>query len=143
MEKQLCVAIGIIRNSEGKILIARRHDEHILDAHDRYEFIGGKVEFNEHPEATLIREVKEESGLDIKIEKLFSKIFVSYWDKTDGTRIQAILIPYECHVVGGELIAPDASQGIAELKFIHATDSQQYDFLPGDKEICEMLIHHC
>ena len=39
-----------------------------------YELPGGKVEFGDHPEETVVREFKEETGLDVSVIKLF-KVF--------------------------------------------------------------------
>jgi 8-oxo-dGTP diphosphatase len=59
--KQIHVAVGVIYNSQGQILIARRHD----DAHQGglWEFPGGKVEQGETVCDALARELHEELGI--------------------------------------------------------------------------------
>ena len=56
----LHVAVGVIRDGQGNILISLRHDT----AHQGglWEFPGGKVESGESVERALARELKEELG---------------------------------------------------------------------------------
>ena len=62
-ERVLHVAVGVIKDSEGNVLISLRHDK----AHQGglWEFPGGKVESGESVEQALERELKEE--LDISV----------------------------------------------------------------------------
>jgi len=64
---QKIVATGLLVHNQ-QILIIKRHDgEKFLPG--QYELAGGKVDFGEDPEVALIREYKEETSLDIKVEK--------------------------------------------------------------------------
>lgn len=64
-------AVLIIKNSQ--ILLMHR----IKNGHEYYAIPGGTIEDNETPEQTAIREIKEETSLDIKIDKLL-------WEYDDG-----------------------------------------------------------
>ena len=68
----------IFRN--GKILIAQRHANSHLGGF--WEFPGGKREPNETFEQCLVREIREELGADISINKLFEEIVHAYPNKT-------------------------------------------------------------
>ena len=61
--KGLHVAVGVIKDSEGRVLISLRHDK----AHQGglWEFPGGKVEPGESVEQALARELKEELGISV------------------------------------------------------------------------------
>lgn len=54
---------GLIENEEGKILMVKSPIR-------GWEFPGGQVEYGESLTDSLIREIKEESGIDIEVEKL-------------------------------------------------------------------------
>jgi 8-oxo-dGTP diphosphatase len=59
------VAGGIIENGKGEVLLAQRPPGKYLAG--LWEFPGGKIEPGETPEAALIRELKEELHLDVRI----------------------------------------------------------------------------
>ena len=61
MKTVLVVAVGLI-DAEGRVLLAQRPEGKSLAG--LWEFPGGKVELGETPEAALIRELREELGID-------------------------------------------------------------------------------
>ena len=80
---------GIIINNN-KILIVKRSDEDEVVA-GTWETPGGKIEFGEKLEAALIREVKEEVGLDVSVgANIYSATFMSSPDR------QVVIITYLC-----------------------------------------------
>lgn len=75
------VAVGVVFNSLGQILIARRHE----GAHQGglWEFPGGKVELGESVCEALFRELDEELGISIHTDRCVQLIEIqhSYSDK--------------------------------------------------------------
>ena len=67
---------GIIRKDH-KILIAQRKKDTWMEP-NKWEFPGGKVEPNETYEECLIREIREELGVTISVERLFMKTTHTY-----------------------------------------------------------------
>ena len=63
MVKLLLVAACALVDPDGRVLIARRPEGKPMAG--LWEFPGGKVEDGERPEATLIRELKEELAIDV------------------------------------------------------------------------------
>jgi 8-oxo-dGTP diphosphatase len=59
----IIVTSAIIRNYENKVLIVKREPNDSFP--NKWEFPGGKSEYGEHPEESVKREVKEETGLTI------------------------------------------------------------------------------
>ncbi len=57
---------GIIKNDSGEILIVKRHPKSKTDP-EMWELPGGKVERGEFFADALVREIKEETNLDVEI----------------------------------------------------------------------------
>ena len=57
---------GVIKNDDGDILIVRRHPKSKTDP-EMWELPGGKVEKGEHFADALVREIKEETRLDVNV----------------------------------------------------------------------------
>jgi ADP-ribose pyrophosphatase YjhB (NUDIX family) len=84
---------AIILDSDNKILICHRLD------HDFWNLPGGGLESRETPEMGVIREVKEETGLDVVIEKLTG---VYAKENKDN-----LAFSFLCRVVGGGITLND------------------------------------
>ena len=61
---------GAIVEIDGKIALIKR----VRNNHEYYVFPGGRIEKGETPEEAAIREIKEELGIDIEIEKLLTTL---------------------------------------------------------------------
>ncbi len=80
----LQVAVGVVTNARGEVLIAYRPES--VHQGNRWEFPGGKLELGETAEVALIRELKEELGLTVKgarpliaINHQYSDLRVKLW----------------------------------------------------------------
>jgi 8-oxo-dGTP diphosphatase len=71
----LVVAAALI-DSDGRVLIARRPPGKAMAG--LWEFPGGKIAEGETPEAALVRELKEELGIDLKHACLAPLTFASH-----------------------------------------------------------------
>lgn len=120
------VTAAIIRK-EDKILICQRAKDD--DAPLLWEFPGGKLEPGETLEACIVREIKEELELDIRVKKVFSEVDYSYLDR----RVHFTF--FEAEILGGEMklnVHEDA-------RWVARHALQQYEFLPADIDIVQML----
>lgn len=136
---QKAIVVAVVKNSKGKILIAQRKDPETLKADGKWEFVGGHIEFGENPEAAVIREVKEESGLKVKVVRLLPKIYSSIWGRTDGDQWHTLLLCYECRVIGGRLHTKKFDKKIQALKFIEINELKNYNKLAKVDEITTLL----
>ncbi|MFA5994042.1 MAG: NUDIX domain-containing protein [Parcubacteria group bacterium] len=84
---------------DGKILLSKQWDG--------FDFPGGKIELGEDIKSALIREVKEETGMDVKVgrvvacENSFYKTLPG--DSRKGDALHSMLVYYLCEIVSGEL----------------------------------------
>ena len=76
--KSIHVAAGVILR-DGLVYLTKR----ALDAHQggKWEFPGGKVELGESAQQGLIRELKEEVGIEVKQSQSFEQVVHDYPDK--------------------------------------------------------------
>jgi 8-oxo-dGTP diphosphatase len=68
------VGVGaVILDRDGKVFLAKRGRE-ARNERQKWEFPGGSVEFGERLEDALVREVREEYGFEIDVEKLLDVV---------------------------------------------------------------------
>lgn len=89
---------GIITDNKGRVLLCHRRD------HDLWNLPGGRVRAGENPWAALVREVKEETGLEVKTIHL-----TGVYSKPDKNEI---VLSFACQVTGGELALNDEADKI-------------------------------
>ena len=82
-------AFAIILDDQNRVLLCHRCD------HDLWNLPGGGLEFNEAPWECVVREVKEEVGLDVEVERLAG--IYSKRNKND------LVFSFVCKVIGGKL----------------------------------------
>ncbi|MGB7290573.1 MAG: NUDIX hydrolase [Thermodesulfobacteriota bacterium] len=85
----------IITSDTKLILVKRSYDPY----KDHWAFPGGIVEYGETVESAAIREAKEETGLDVRVERLLGV----YSDPKRDPRGHFVSVCFLCEPVGGTL----------------------------------------
>jgi ADP-ribose pyrophosphatase YjhB (NUDIX family) len=93
----------IFDETRRRVLLTRRSDN------GRWCLPGGATDPGESVEETCVREVREETGLDVRVTRLVGvysspNMVVEY---ADGNRWQIISLVFEAEVVGGQLVLSD------------------------------------
>lgn len=124
----LVVACALV-DSDGRVLIAKRPQGREMAG--LWEFPGGKVDAGEKPEAALIRELKEELGIDVTHSCLAPLTFASH-----GYESFHLLMPlYVCRKWHGD-VTPLEGQ---ELAWVRPNRLSGYDMPPADEPLRAML----
>lgn len=135
----LCV-MGCILDNSGKVLLAKRNDPRNPKFHNKWQLPGGAVENKETLHEALLREIKEETGLKVKLISQRPAVTFGEIDqegKELGLRI--ILIAFPCRVVGGK-IGKISDPETAELKWFKIADIPWKETLPGNKQLISQLV---
>ena len=126
--KLVLVAACALIDADGRVLLAQRPQGKSMAG--LWEFPGGKVESGERPEQSLIRELKEELGIDVKEECLAPLTFASHLYPDFH-----LLMPlYVCRRWEGLARAQEGQR----LKWVRPTELRDYPMPPAD----EPLISH-
>ncbi|WP_224652296.1 8-oxo-dGTP diphosphatase MutT [Pectobacterium versatile] len=126
-QKQLSVAVGIIRNAEQQYFIARRPDG--VHMAGMWEFPGGKVEEGETPEQALIRELHEETGIEASAPQVLN-------DKTFSTLERVITLHF--FLVETWQGEPYGREG-QESRWVSVEELREEEFPPANAEMIHWL----
>jgi A/G-specific adenine glycosylase len=116
------ISVGVVWDND-KVLIGKRKEDQMLGG--LWEFPGGKHEEGEDFSDTCIREIKEETGLDVEIEKQYCTIKHAY------SHFKITLHAFKCQLIGGLLEAKSAS----ELKWVSLSEIDNYAFPKANKVV--------
>ena len=104
-EKGPRVGVGVIMIRNGKVLLGKRKGAHGFGT---YAFPGGHLEFKESWEECAVREVKEETGMEVTASK-FVAVTNDIFDEEDKHYI-TIYMKAEC-VGEPKVMEPDKCEG--------------------------------
>ncbi|MDE1827975.1 MAG: NUDIX hydrolase [Candidatus Micrarchaeota archaeon] len=113
-------AAAIIQKEDGKILLGRRG----VFPKGIWVFPGGGIEYGESSEQTVVREIREEIGIEIKPVRLI-KVFEMILPKINTHRI---IFFYLAELIGGEI---ELTSDIDEIKWVLPSEVPELENL-GD-----------
>ncbi len=96
----------------------------------QWEFVGGKAEKGETLSQTLIRECREEIGVEVLVDDVFMEVDHVYPD------ITIHLTLFNARLKDGD--EPKMLEH-NDIRFILPSEIPQYDFCPADKEILKKI----
>lgn len=135
MNKQITVFSGFVQKS-GKVLLVQRDEEECSDAHLKWEFPGGKVDFGETPKDSVVREIFEETGVKVKINRLLPFVQTSYWKYSWGKQ-QTLCFVYLCDFLRQENVKGD--HHVKDVAWVELNKVKKLSALPGTLEILELV----
>jgi ADP-ribose pyrophosphatase YjhB (NUDIX family) len=116
--------MAVIRNEAGEVLAARRVDFDMLDVP------GGFCDLGETTTAAVIREVREETGLDVepvRVIGVYSEDML--YTYPNGDNVHGVGLAFECRVTGGRLEADH--EEIQDALFVPVARLLEQPHTPG------------
>ena len=114
------VAVAVVVTRDGKILLNRRD---IDPGRGKWSFPSGYVDVGETVEEAAIRETSEETGLDIRLDRL-----VGVYSERD---LSVVLVVFAARVAGGILNVGEETQ---DVRFVDPDNLPDLAF-PHDQQI--------
>lgn len=123
------VVAAIIQDEHGNFLCAKRGDWKSLPG--KWEFPGGKANAGEELAQALVREIKEELSVDIKVVREFDR----------STTGDIELVCFVCDLVSEK---PSTSTDHSELRWVCEKDLAALDWSEADlPAVKKILIPYC
>jgi len=115
---------AVVEDDQGRVLLIHRVDN------DRWALPGGQVEVGERVAETVVREVREETGIEVEVLGLTGvysdpKHVIAY---DDGEVRQQFALSFRARPVGGTLRSSDEA---SEVRWLAATDLDRLDIHPS------------
>ncbi|MGH8584280.1 MAG: Nudix family hydrolase [Gammaproteobacteria bacterium] len=127
MTPELHIAVGLLYNERGEVLIAQRRPE--ADQGGLWEFPGGKIEPGEDCAAALVRELAEELGIEVRDQRPVLKVRHAYPDRS---------VCLDCRRVIQWEGAPYGREG-QPLRWVAPEHLDTYRFPAADRPIIRAL----
>ena len=124
------VTCAIIMDRE-QVLATQR--SHFMPHPYKWEFPGGKLKTGETPEGCIIREIREELGVEISVIQLLPSVKHLYSDHAIK------LIPFVCTIREGEISLVEHRR----YRWVHRSQLDQIDWLEADIEVVAMIGRYC
>jgi ADP-ribose pyrophosphatase YjhB (NUDIX family) len=108
------VAVALFVAERERVLLVKRK---FAPEQGRWALAAGFVDLGEHPEAAAVREMREETGLDVVVERMLELSF------NEADRV--IVILYQARATGGVLAAAD---DVEEARWFSAAELPELAF---------------
>ncbi|MCK8826598.1 (deoxy)nucleoside triphosphate pyrophosphohydrolase [Natroniella acetigena] len=123
----LDVTAAVIINKNQEVFIAQRNKPQELAG--KWEFSGGKIEENEVPKEGLNREIKEEFGVVIRIDRFMVESVYQY----DFGKVR--ILAYLAEIDSGEIEVREHN----DAKWVSVGELDNCDFVPADLKIVNKI----
>ena len=123
MDKLISLVAAIIIH-ENKIFATQRGYGEFKDG---WEFPGGKIEPGETPQEALVREIKEELGIEIEVKDFLETVEYDY------PKFHLSMDCFFCTIRSGELVLKEHEAA----KWLTAETLESVEWLPADKGLVE------
>ncbi len=136
MNVKLFVATKAFINYKGKILILRESTKYSDGTNSgKYDVVGGRVEPGQKFDESLLREIKEETGLSVKLGRPF---YVGEWrPKVRGEQWQIVGTFFECFAKSNKV---KLSEDHDNYQWINPKNFKKYNLIDNLKPAFESYL---
>lgn len=125
MRRSIYVVAAYIERNDRILLDRRMAGTHMAGL---WEFPGGKKEPGETDEQALVRELREELGVEARVGHEISRVLHAYED------FDLTLVLYETHIVG-----EPRAVAVAEVGWFHRRELRTLDMPPADRPLVDEI----
>jgi 8-oxo-dGTP diphosphatase len=118
----IVVAAAVVIENGRVLLTRRREGQHLAGL---WEFPGGKLEGGEAPEEALVRECREECGIEVEVGEIVDVTHHRYPEK------DVLLLFYRCELRAGEV----RHLQVADHAWVAPPELDDYPLPPADKRV--------
>lgn len=120
------VAVGVIER-RGRLLITRRREGALLGG--LWEFPGGKIRAEETPQEACVREIREETGLNVRVDHFVTRVRHAY------SHFRVEIDVFRCSCTGGRI----RLSGPVDYRWILLEETSQYAFPTANRKFIPLL----
>ena len=128
------VGVGGVVVREGKVLLVQRAGEPLAG---QWSLPGGAVELGETLKEAVARELREETGLTVRVRELVEAFERIAPDEAGRPRYHYVLLDYLCEVVAGEARAASDVQAVA---WATPEEFDRYQLSEKARQVCARAL---
>jgi mutator protein MutT len=128
---QPIVGVGAIIVQEGKILLVKRGSE---PGKGKWSVPGGLVELGEKLGKAVVREVREETNLDVEVVRLIDAVDNIIRDSNGKLQFHFVIIDYLTKLKGGTL---QSNSDVLDTRWVRIEEAEDYDLTSTFREFLQ------
>jgi mutator protein MutT len=129
------VGVGaVVVTPGGEVVLVRRAAEPLAGA---WSLPGGAVETGETLVAAVVREVREETGLDVNVGPVVDVLDRIFADEDGRIRHHYVLIDYLCRIRGGQM---RAASDAADVAMVAPANLEAFDLAVSTRAVIDRAL---
>lgn len=128
------VGVGGVVIQDGAVLLVQRRSEPLAG---QWSLPGGAVELGETLEEAVVRELREETGLTVRVLELVEAFERITRDETGRPRYHYVLLDYRCEPLSGTL---QAGSDVAAAAWVRPEEFAAYRLSVKATEVCQKAL---